>query len=80
VGVVGTGDGSGRVGWMLLLGALMALEKNAPRGRKLRRPLGAALDGLGGSDRRRRLRGEHNVTCCLPSHLGRVARTGAGDG
>ncbi|HXQ17825.1 MAG TPA: DUF2182 domain-containing protein [Caulobacteraceae bacterium] len=37
--------GTGSVGWMLLLGAVMALEKNAPWGRKLSPPLGAALIG-----------------------------------
>jgi predicted metal-binding membrane protein len=35
--------GTGNVGWMLGLGALMALEKNAPWGRRLSRPLGGAL-------------------------------------
>jgi predicted metal-binding membrane protein len=35
--------GSGNVGWMLGLGAVMALEKNAPWGRKLSQPLGAGL-------------------------------------
>jgi predicted metal-binding membrane protein len=37
--------GTGNVGWMLLLGAVMAIEKNAPWGRQLGRPLGAALIG-----------------------------------
>lgn len=37
--------GTGNVGWMLLLGAVMALEKNAAWGRKLSQPLGAALMG-----------------------------------
>ena len=37
--------GTGSVGWMLVLGAVMALEKNAPWGRKLSQPLGAALIG-----------------------------------
>jgi predicted metal-binding membrane protein len=37
--------GTGNVGWMLLLGAVMALEKNAPWGRKLSPTLGAALIG-----------------------------------
>jgi predicted metal-binding membrane protein len=37
--------GTGSVGWMLLLGAVMALEKNATWGRKLSKPLGAALIG-----------------------------------
>jgi predicted metal-binding membrane protein len=35
--------GTGNVGWMLLLGAVMALEKNAPWGRRLSHPLGAVL-------------------------------------
>lgn len=35
--------GTGNVGWMLLLGAVMAIEKNATWGRKLSAPLGAAL-------------------------------------
>jgi len=35
--------GTGNIGWMLILGAVMALEKNAPWGRKLSQPLGAAL-------------------------------------
>ncbi|MBV8493322.1 MAG: DUF2182 domain-containing protein [Alphaproteobacteria bacterium] len=35
--------GTGNVGWMLALGALMAIEKNMPWGRRLSRPLGAAL-------------------------------------
>ena len=35
--------GTGNVGYMLLLGAIMALEKNAPWGRQLSRPLGFAL-------------------------------------
>jgi predicted metal-binding membrane protein len=37
--------GTGSVGWMLVLGAVMALEKNATWGRKLSQPLGAALIG-----------------------------------
>ncbi len=37
--------GTGSVGWMLALGAVMALEKNSPWGRKLSHPLGAALIG-----------------------------------
>ena len=40
--------GTGNVGWMLVLGAVMALEKNAPWGRKLSEPLGAALIGWAG--------------------------------
>jgi predicted metal-binding membrane protein len=35
--------GTGSVGWMLLLGAIMAAEKNLPFGRRLRTPLGGAL-------------------------------------
>lgn len=35
--------GTGNVGWMLVLGALMAVEKNLPWGRKLSVPLGIAL-------------------------------------
>jgi predicted metal-binding membrane protein len=35
--------GTGNVGWMLMLGLIMAIEKNASWGRRLSRPLGAAL-------------------------------------
>ena len=35
--------GTGNVGYMLALGAIMALEKNTPWGRQLSRPLGFAL-------------------------------------
>ncbi len=35
--------GTGSVGWMLLLGAVMAAEKNLPGGRVLAKPLGGAL-------------------------------------
>jgi predicted metal-binding membrane protein len=35
--------GVGNLGWMLALGALMAVEKNLPRGRRLSAPLGALL-------------------------------------
>jgi predicted metal-binding membrane protein len=35
--------GAGSVGWMLLLGGLMALEKNSPWGRHLAAPLGIVL-------------------------------------
>jgi len=35
--------GTGNVGWMLALGAIMAVEKNMPWGRHLSRPLGGAL-------------------------------------
>jgi predicted metal-binding membrane protein len=37
--------GTGNVGYMLALGAIMALEKNARWGRRLSRPLGIALLG-----------------------------------
>ncbi|MFQ5961749.1 MAG: DUF2182 domain-containing protein [Candidatus Methylomirabilales bacterium] len=40
--------GTGNVGWMLALGAVMAIEKNMPWGRKLSAPLGVALLGWGG--------------------------------
>jgi predicted metal-binding membrane protein len=39
--------GVGNVGWMLALGALMAVEKNMPWGRKLSAPVGVALLGCG---------------------------------
>ena len=35
--------GTGNVGWMLVLGAVMAIEKNMPWGRRISSPLGAAL-------------------------------------
>jgi predicted metal-binding membrane protein len=35
--------GTGNVGWMLLLGAVMAIEKNMPWGRKVAAPVGAVL-------------------------------------
>jgi predicted metal-binding membrane protein len=35
--------GTGSIGWMLVLGAIMALEKNMPWGRRLAAPLGIAL-------------------------------------
>jgi predicted metal-binding membrane protein len=41
------GVGSGNVGWMLAIGAVMALEKNASWGRRLAAPLGFALLALG---------------------------------
>jgi predicted metal-binding membrane protein len=41
------GVGVGNIGWMLALGAIMAVEKNMPRGRKLSRPLGVTLVGWG---------------------------------
>jgi predicted metal-binding membrane protein len=39
--------GVGSVGWMLALGAVMAIEKNMPWGRRLSAPLGVALLGWG---------------------------------
>jgi predicted metal-binding membrane protein len=41
------GVGVGNVGWMLVLGAVMAVEKNLPWGRKLSAPLGLVLLGWG---------------------------------
>jgi len=38
--------GTGSVGWMMILGALMAVEKNLPWGRQIGRPLGVLLLGL----------------------------------
>ncbi len=35
--------GTGSIGWMMALGGAMAVEKNAPWGRRLTRPLGVAL-------------------------------------
>ena len=35
--------GTGSVGWMLVLAAVMAIEKNAPWGRRLSAPLGVGL-------------------------------------
>jgi len=40
--------GVGNVAWMLLLGAIMAAEKNLPWGRKLSAPVGIALLAAGG--------------------------------
>jgi len=40
--------GSGSVGWMLALGAAMAVEKNVTWGRRMSAPLGALLLGWGG--------------------------------
>ena len=37
------GVGAGNIGWMLLLGSVMAVEKNMPWGRRLSKPLGIAL-------------------------------------
>jgi predicted metal-binding membrane protein len=42
------GVGLGSVGWMLLLGAVMAIEKNVPWGNRLSAPLGVGLIGWGG--------------------------------
>lgn len=39
--------GTGNVGWMLVLGAIMAVEKNMPWGRRLSTPLGVVLIGWG---------------------------------
>ena len=35
--------GTGNLGWMLVLAAVMAAEKNLPWGRRLRTPLGVGL-------------------------------------
>jgi predicted metal-binding membrane protein len=40
--------GSGNVGWMLALGAVMAIEKNLPSGRRLGPPIGVLLLGFAG--------------------------------
>ena len=45
--------GIGSLGWMLVLAAVMAAEKNLPWGRRLRTPLGRGAPRLGGGDRRR---------------------------
>lgn len=42
------GVGVGNLGWMFALGALMAVEKNLPWGKKLTAPLGVVLLGWGG--------------------------------
>jgi predicted metal-binding membrane protein len=39
--------GSGSLGWMLVLGSLMAVEKNMPWGRHIGKPVGIALLVLG---------------------------------
>jgi predicted metal-binding membrane protein len=39
--------GAGSIGWMLVLGLVMAIEKNAPWGRRLSAPLGLFLVGMG---------------------------------
>ena len=41
--------GTGSIGWMLVLAAVMAAEKNLPWGRRLRTPLGVALIAWGGA-------------------------------
>jgi predicted metal-binding membrane protein len=38
--------GTGSVGWMMVLGVVMAVEKNLPWGRHIGRPLGVLLLGL----------------------------------
>jgi predicted metal-binding membrane protein len=40
--------GVGNVAWMLILGAVMTVEKNMPWGRKLSAPLGVVLLAWGG--------------------------------
>ncbi len=35
--------GAGSIGWMLVLGMVMAIEKNMPWGRQLGKPLGVLL-------------------------------------
>jgi predicted metal-binding membrane protein len=39
--------GAGNLGWMLLLGTVMAVEKNMPWGKQLSAPLGVILLGWG---------------------------------
>jgi predicted metal-binding membrane protein len=39
--------GTASLAWMLALGAIMAVEKNAPRGRRISAPLGAVLLAAG---------------------------------
>jgi predicted metal-binding membrane protein len=41
--------GTGNVGWMLLLGAAMAIEKNLPWGRRLAPVLGVGLFAWAGA-------------------------------
>ena len=41
--------GTGNLGWMLVLAAVMAAEKNLPWGRRLRTPLGRRVCWLGGA-------------------------------
>jgi hypothetical protein len=40
-------SGVGSLGWMLVLGAVMAVEKNIPWGRRISAPLGVVLIGCG---------------------------------
>lgn len=40
--------GTGNVGWMLMLAAVMAIEKNMPWGRRISTPLGVSLLAWGG--------------------------------
>lgn len=39
--------GTGNIGWMLVLGSVMAVEKNMPWGRRISMPLGVGLIGWG---------------------------------
>jgi predicted metal-binding membrane protein len=39
--------GAGSLGWMLVLGAVMAIEKNLPWGRQIGKPVGVVLLVLG---------------------------------
>ena len=41
--------GTGSLGWMLALAALMAAEKNLPGGTRLRLPIGLGLIGAAGA-------------------------------
>lgn len=41
--------GTGSIGWMLVLGAIMAIEKNMPWGRRLSTPLGVFLLAVAGT-------------------------------
>jgi predicted metal-binding membrane protein len=41
------GVGTGNIGWMLVLGAVMSVEKNMPWGRRISLPLGVGLIGWG---------------------------------
>jgi predicted metal-binding membrane protein len=41
------GFGVGNIGWMLILGAVMGVEKNMPWGRRISMPLGVGLIGWG---------------------------------